>query len=67
MTTGPQKVRENRARRMAERQKLRLRKSPRRDPRAVDYDKWSLDNGRTAPKYIYTLDEIEKILKGEIE
>ena len=36
-TSTAQKVRENRLRRMAERQGLRLVKSRRRDPRAYDY------------------------------
>ena len=35
-----EKVRENRLRRMAERQGLELRKSRRRDPRAIDYGRW---------------------------
>jgi hypothetical protein len=35
-----EKVRENRLRRMAERQGLELRKSRRRDPRAKDYGRW---------------------------
>jgi hypothetical protein len=34
------KIRENRIRRMAERQGLTIRKSRRRDPRAVDYGKY---------------------------
>jgi hypothetical protein len=38
------KVRENRLRRMAERQGLRLEKSRRRDPRAVDYGTYRLIN-----------------------
>jgi hypothetical protein len=36
-STTSEKVRENRLRRMADRQGLRLVKSRRRDPRAVDY------------------------------
>jgi hypothetical protein len=36
------KVRENRLRRMAERQGYILRKSRRRDPRAIDYGTWYL-------------------------
>ena len=36
------KVRENRLRRMAERQGLRLVKNPRRDPRAIDYGTYML-------------------------
>jgi hypothetical protein len=35
-----EKVRENRLRRMAERQGLELRKPRRRDPRAKDYARW---------------------------
>jgi hypothetical protein len=37
-----EKVRENRLRRMAERQGLLLRKSRRRDPRALDYGTYML-------------------------
>jgi Cdc6-like AAA superfamily ATPase len=37
-----EKVRENRLRRMAERQGLRLEKSRRRDPRAIDYGMYTL-------------------------
>ncbi|HMG61389.1 MAG TPA: hypothetical protein VK599_00430 [Streptosporangiaceae bacterium] len=36
------KVRENRLRRMAERQGLKLLKNPRRDPRATDYGSYML-------------------------
>jgi hypothetical protein len=39
-----EKVRENRLRRMAERQGLRLVKSRRRDPRAIDYGTYMLVN-----------------------
>lgn len=39
------KVRENRLRRMAERQGLRLEKSRRRDPRALDYGNYWLVEG----------------------
>ena len=42
MTDQGEKVRENRLRRMAERQGLRLEKSRRRDPRAVDYGTYRL-------------------------
>jgi len=41
MTTD-EKVRENRLRRMADRQGLRLVKSRRRDPRSLDYGKYLL-------------------------
>jgi hypothetical protein len=37
-----EKVRENRLRRMAERQGFRLEKSRRRDPRALDYGTWTI-------------------------
>ena len=37
-----EKVREVRLRRTAERQGYKLMKSPRRDPRALDYDKWQI-------------------------
>jgi hypothetical protein len=37
-----ERVRENRLRRMADRQGLRLEKSRRRDPRAVDYRKYMI-------------------------
>ena len=40
------KVRENRLRRMAERQGLRLVKSHRRDPRAIDFGRFTLVNPR---------------------
>lgn len=36
------KIRENRLRRMAERQGLQLQKSRRRDPRALDYARYQL-------------------------
>jgi hypothetical protein len=45
MTTGPKfKVRENRARRAAQRQGLILKKNPRRDSRAADYGSYLLIN-----------------------
>jgi len=40
MPVSAEKVRENRLRRMAERQGLELRKSRRRDARAKDYGRW---------------------------
>ncbi len=42
MADQDDKVRENRVRRMAERQDLRLVKTRRRDPRASDYSKFML-------------------------
>lgn len=44
MVTSTEKARENRLRRMAERQGLLLRKSRRRDPQALSYDTyWLVD------------------------
>ena len=62
-----EKVRENRLRRMAARQGLALRKSRRRDPRAVDYGTyWIIDPyrsvlvwGNTNTGYGLTLDDVE--------
>jgi hypothetical protein len=45
-TNTTEKVRENRLRRMADRQGLALRKSPRRDPRALDYGVYRLVAGK---------------------
>ena len=44
---GSDKVRENRLRRMADRQGLEIHKSRRRDPRAIDYDRWLILDART--------------------
>lgn len=65
-----EKVRENRLRRMAERQGLELQKSRRRDPRAYDYGTYQLIDpytntiavGDTNRGYGLTLDEVEKAL-----
>jgi hypothetical protein len=47
MTSGQYKIAENLARRMAERQGLKLEKSRRRDPRALDYGRLSLIDIKT--------------------
>lgn len=68
-----EKVRENRLRRMADRQGLRLEKSRRRDPRALDYGTYRLVNAQTgtveswgdSSLYGMTLDDIEKQLTGD--
>lgn len=65
--TDAYKVRENRLRRMAQRQGLILRKSRRRDWRANDYGTYTLTNmHNNALEYgqygIIGLDEIEKYL-----
>jgi N-dimethylarginine dimethylaminohydrolase len=67
-----EKVRENRIRRMAERQACRLEKSRRRDPNAIDYGGYMLIDserntivvGGSPRPYTATLDEIEAWLTG---
>lgn len=60
------KVRENRLRRAAERQGLRLVKSRRRDPRALDYGRWEILNGDGRPVTDgLTLDDVEAYLHGD--
>lgn len=64
------KVRENRLRRMAQRQGYVLKKSRRRDPRAIDFDGYMLVDaaqnvgvvGYTPHAYSADLDEIEAFL-----
>jgi hypothetical protein len=66
---GTEKIRENRLRRMAERQGLRLEKSRRRDPLAWDFETYQLVDPRSnavvaqahavGHGYGLTLDEIE--------
>lgn len=68
-----EKVRENRLRRMAERQALELRKIRRRDPRAVDFGRWWIVDTRTGAvatflqgdEYGLTLDEVEEWLMSD--
>ena len=65
-----EKVRENRMRRMAQRQGWRLIKSKRRDPRAVDFGQfWLVDiytNGAvTGGQFGISLDEVEEFLISE--
>ena len=66
------KVRENRLRRMAERQLLQLQKSRRRDPRATDFGGYMLVDPFTdtavcgAPNaYSATLDDVEAYLTDD--
>ncbi|WP_219413941.1 hypothetical protein [Pseudonocardia nigra] len=64
------KVRENRLRRMAARQRLRLEKSRRRDPRAIDYGTYMLVDpaantiavGDHQAGYGLSLDDVERAL-----
>jgi hypothetical protein len=70
-----EKVRENRLRRMAERQGLRLVKSRRRDPRAIDYGLYTLVSDRTntvvagtertTGRPEFTLDDVEDWLTDD--
>jgi hypothetical protein len=73
-STTERKVRENRLRRAADRQGLRLMKSPRRDPSALGYGLYALvghETGGTmhtsAPLGIHTLnlDDVEQYLLGD--
>ena len=68
------KTRETRIRRMADRQGLRLLKSRRRDPRAIDYGRYmlvSIDENAVVfgtgaiGRPSATLDEVEAFLSGE--
>ncbi len=64
------KVRENRLRRMADRQGLKLTRSRRRDPRALDYGLYWLADARTSalesPEAGLTLDEVEQYLTSDV-
>jgi hypothetical protein len=68
------RVREDRLLRAAQRQELMLRKSPRRDPRALGYGLWAIidpDTGGTMHSHapwgihVLTLDEVEAYLLGD--
>ena len=73
MADQSEKVRENRLRRMADRQGLRLEKSRRRDPRALDFGTYMLVNayrntiaaGDKRTGYGLSLDEVERYLGGD--
>ena len=71
MADQDDKVRENRVRRMAERQDLRLVKTRRRDPRASDFSKFMLVDPSTNAVVVGTaatgrpewdLDDVERYL-----
>lgn len=66
------KVRENRLRRMAERQGFQLAKSRRRDPRAVDYGIYRVVDAQTSLVHVgpyqdgfRDLDEVEAFLTDD--
>ena len=61
----PEKVRENRLRRMAARQGLQLLKSRRRDPRALDYGTYWLVDASGVEVASGDVDAIEARLTGE--
>lgn len=72
--TESDKIRENKLRRMAQRQGLALKKSPRRDTHALGYGTYMLikpaaSNAIVASSlpdgYGLTLDEVERELTGE--
>jgi hypothetical protein len=61
-----EKVREQRNRRAAARQGLKLTRSRRRDPRAIDYARYYLADADTTAVVTYgTLDEIERYLSAD--
>ena len=57
--------RENRLRRMADRQWLVLHKSRRRDPRAIDYGRWWLVHPDERTVELTDIDALERYLTGE--
>jgi hypothetical protein len=57
-----EKVRENRLRRMAERQGYKLEKSRRRDPRATDYGLYRLVPAKGKPRDFPSVDAVEEFL-----
>lgn len=70
--TAEEKIRENRLRRMADRQGLRLSKSRARDPRALTYERWNIADARgvivagaTPWPYSLSVDDVEDYLTGE--
>ena len=64
-----EKVRENKMRRIAQRQGLRLEKSPRRDPLARDYGGYRITRSNRpvagGTTYKLDLDAVETYLTGE--
>jgi len=73
-TTTAERTREQRLRRMADRQGLRLEKSRTRDPRAIDYGGWMIVDLATNAVVAgtgalgrphWSLDDVESYLNGE--
>jgi len=67
VTSTEEKTRETRLRRMAERQGLTIRKSRRRDPRAIDYGRWWVVHSNTDRRLVELtdIDSLERYLMGE--
>jgi hypothetical protein len=70
MPTDPElKARENRARRTAQLQGLKLEKSPRRNPLAPDFGGWRILRYNRpiagGQRYTLSLDDVEAYLRGE--
>lgn len=67
VTSTAEKTRETRLRRMAERQGLTIRKSRRRDPRAIDYGRWWVvhSGGDRRLVELKDTDALERYLTGE--
>jgi hypothetical protein len=66
-TEQGEKVRENRLRRMAKRQGLKLAKSRLRDTRALGYGGWMLTDREGTERTGLDLDAVEAYLTGEGE
>lgn len=74
MVGSTAKVYENRLRRMAKRQGLELRKSKRKDPRALDFGRWAIFTEGGAPvvglerdRFTLDLADVERHLTGNEE
>lgn len=63
----PEKVRENRSRRAADRQGLRLVRNRRRDPRAVGFGTYALHDATGAVLHGpgLSIEDVERVLSGE--
>jgi hypothetical protein len=65
VTSTAEKTRETRLRRMAERQGLTIRKSRRRDPRAIDYGRWWIVHPDERLVELADIDKLERYLTGK--
>jgi hypothetical protein len=65
VTSTADKTRETRLRRMAERQGLAIRKSRRRDPRAIDYGRWWVVHPDERVVELLDTDAVERYLTGD--